>query len=167
MNGGSNLRAHLATTRGGGSLLEVDAWIRSAVKAISPLVERLIRFIEGSHCVTGDEDAVQLALREALNNAVIHGNRLDARKLVHVRIHCTVGKGVSLIVSDQDQGFDARTIPDPLAVENLEADHGRGIHIMKLAMDEISFQQGATEIHMCKKPARSAGSDARSDSRGS
>jgi serine/threonine-protein kinase RsbW len=166
-NGSSDLRTRLATTRGGRSLLEVDAWIPSEVKAISPLVERLMRLIEGSHCITGEEHAVQLALREALNNAVVHGNRLDASKLVHVRVHCRVGKGISLIVSDQGQGFDARTIPDPLAVENLEAEHGRGIHFMKLVMDEVSFQQGGTEVHMCKRLARNARGDARSDSRGS
>src|SRR5258708_39853301 len=165
--GRSDLRANLPSTRGSGNLLEVDAWIPSEVKAISPLVERLMRLIEGSRCVTGEEHAVQLALREALNNAVVHGNRLDARKLVHVRVHCRVGNGISLIVSDQGQGFDARTIPDPLAVENLEADHGRGIHIMKLAMDEVSFQQGGTEVHMCKRLDRNARGDARSVSRGS
>ena len=164
-NGRSDWRTHLAQTRGGGSLLEVDAWIPSEVNAISPLVERLIRLIEGSRCITGEEHSVQLALREAPNNAVIHGNRLHARKLVHVRVHCRVGKGISLIVSDQGQGFDARTIPNPLAVENLEAEHGRGIHIMKVAMDEVSFQQGGTEVHMCKRLARNARGVARSDSR--
>ena len=163
----SDLRAHLARTPGSGSLLEVDAWIPSEVKAISPLVDRLMRLIEGSHCITGEEHAVELALREALNNAVVHGNRLDARKLVHVRVHCRVGNGISVIVSDQGQGFDARTIPDPLAVENLEADHGRGIHLMKLAMDEVSFRQGGTEVHMCKRLACNARGDGRSDSRGS
>src|SRR6266481_3035440 len=164
-NGGSDLRTHLATTRGGRRLLEVDAWIPSEVKAISPLVERLMRLIEGSDCVTGEEHAVQLALREALNNAVVHGNRLDVRKLVHVRCRCKVGKGISLIVSDEGEGFDARSIPNPLAVENLEADHGRGIHFMKLAMDQVSFRQGGTEVHMCKRPAHSARDGARSDSR--
>ena len=133
----------------------------------STLVQRLMRLIEGSHCITGDEPAVELALREALNNAVVHGNRLEARKLVHIRVHCRVGKGISLIVSDQGQGFDARTIPDPLAVENLEADHGRGIHLMKVAMDEVSFRQGGTEVHMCKRLACNARGDGRSDSRGS
>ena len=39
---------------------------------------------------------------------------------------------------------------DPLTLENLEAEHGRGIHLMKLAMDEVSFQQGGTEVHMRK-----------------
>src|SRR6266853_2210777 len=118
-----NVRADLRPAfagRGAGSLLEIDAWMPSEVKAISPLVERLMRLIEGSHCVTGQEHAVQLALREALNNAVVHGNRLDVRKLVHVRCRCKVGKGITLIVSDQGQGFDPRTILDPVTVENLE-----------------------------------------------
>jgi serine/threonine-protein kinase RsbW len=153
----ANVRAELRPAlagRGAGSLLEIDAWIQSEIKVISPLVERLMRLIEGSHCITGEEPAVELALREALNNAVVHGNRLDAHKLVHVRCRCKVGKGISLTVSDQGQGFDPRTVPDSVTVENLEADHGRGIHLMKLAMDEVSFQQRGTEVHMCKRAAR-------------
>jgi serine/threonine-protein kinase RsbW len=139
---------------GAGSLLEIDAWIPSEISAISPLVERLMRLIEGSHCVAGEEHAVELALREALNNAVVHGNRLDARKLVHVRCRCKVGKGISVIVADQGQGFDPGTVPDSLTVENLEAEHGRGIRLMKFVMDEVSFQQRGTEVHMCKRLAR-------------
>jgi serine/threonine-protein kinase RsbW len=155
LNGRSDLRAHLDRTRDGESLLEVDAWMPSEVKAISPLVDRLIRLIEESHCIPGEQSAVQLALSEALSNAVIHGNRLDAHKLVHVRCSCKVGNGISLIVSDQGQGFDASTIPDPAAVENLEAERGRGIHLMKWAMDEVSFKRRGTEVHMCKRLTRS------------
>jgi serine/threonine-protein kinase RsbW len=165
-----NVRVNLRSAvggRGAGSSLEIEAWIPSQISAISPLVERLMRLIEGSHCITGEERAVELALREALNNAVVHGNRLDAHKLVHVRCRCKVGKGISLIVSDQGQGFDACTVPDPLAVENLLAEHGRGIHIMKLAMDQVSFEQRGTEVHMCKSLARNPGADVRSDSCGS
>src|ERR1700741_4906558 len=128
----SDLRAHLARTPGSGSLLEVDAWIPSEVKAISPLVDRLMRLIEGSHCITGEEHAVELALREALNNAVVHGNRLDVHKLVHVCCRCKVGQGISLTVSDEGQGFDPSALPDPLSVDKLEAEHGRGLHLMKL-----------------------------------
>jgi anti-sigma regulatory factor (Ser/Thr protein kinase) len=103
----ANVKAELRPAfagRGAGSLLEIDAWMPSEISAISPLVERLMRLIEGSHCITGEEPAVELALREALNNAVVHGNRLDAHKLVHVRCRCKVGEGISLIVSDQGQG---------------------------------------------------------------
>jgi serine/threonine-protein kinase RsbW len=161
-----NVRADLRPAlagRGRGSLLEIDAWIQSEIKAISPLVERLMRLIEGSHCITGEEPAVELALREALTNAIVHGNRLDAHKLVHVRCRCKVGEGISLIVRDQGQGFDPRTIPDPLTVENLEADHGRGIHIMNLVMDGVSFEQRGTVVRMRKSPAHNAGPDVRSD----
>jgi serine/threonine-protein kinase RsbW len=126
-----------------------------------------MRLIEGSHCITGEEHAVELALREALSNAVVHGNRLDAHKLVHVRCRCKVGKGISLIVSDQGQGFDAHAIPDLGAVDNLQVEHGRGIQLMKWAMDEVSFQQRGTEVHMCKRLARSPRAGLRSDSSGS
>ena len=138
--------------RRAGSLLEIDTWIPSEIKAITPLVERLMQLIVGSHCIKGVESAVELALREALNNAVVHGNRLDARKLVHVRCRCKVGEGISLVVSDRGQGFDASSVPDPVAVENLLAEHGRGIHLIKLAMDEVSFEQRGAEVHMRKWP---------------
>lgn len=150
--------------RRAGSLLEIDAWIPSEINAISPLAQRLMRLIEGSHCISGEECAVELALREALSNAVVHGNRLDARKLVHVRCRCKVGEGISLTVSDQGQGFDAHAIRDSVVVENLEAEHGRGIHLMKLAMDEVSFEQRGTEVHMCKKLARNPNAGVRADS---
>jgi serine/threonine-protein kinase RsbW len=152
-----NVRAKLRPTfagRGAGSLLEIDAWIPSEIRAISPLVERLMRLVEGSHCIRGAETAVELALREALSNAVVHGNRLDAHKLVHVRCRCKVGKGISVTVSDQGQGFDPSAVPDPLSVDNLEAEHGRGIHLMKLAMDKVSFEQRGAEVHMFKGLAK-------------
>jgi serine/threonine-protein kinase RsbW len=146
----SDLRPQFAGRHASGSLLEIDAWMPSEIKAISPLVDRLIRLIKGSQCVPGGEPAVELALREALDNAVIHGNRMDARKPVHVRCRCELGQGVTLIVSDQGQGFDPNAVPDPLAVENLEAEYGRGIQLMKWAMDEVSFVRGGTEVRMWK-----------------
>jgi serine/threonine-protein kinase RsbW len=166
LNRCSDLQVHLAGTHGSGSLLEVDAWIPSEVKAISPLVDRLMRLIEGSHCITGEESDVELALLEALNNAVVHGNRLDARKLVHVRCRCKVGEGISVVVSDQGQGFDASSVPDAVAVENLLAEHGRGIQLMKWAMDEVTFKQRSTEVYMCKRLARSPRVGPQSDSCG-
>src|SRR4029077_19645745 len=168
-SGAVNARADLRPTfagRGAGSLLEIDAWIASEISAISPLVEQLMRLVEGSHCVTGEESAVKLALREALNNAVVHGNRLDVHKLVHVCCRCKVGEGISLIVSDQGQGFDPRTVPDPVAAENLEKDHGRALLFIKLAMDEVSFDERGTEVHMCKRSVRNPRASLRSDSRG-
>jgi serine/threonine-protein kinase RsbW len=132
------------------SLMTIEAWMPSEIKAISPLVDQLMRLIEGSRCVAGNESAVELALREALSNAVIHGNEMDAHKLVQVRCRCERGKGVRLTVKDQGKGFDPTAVPDPVAVERLEEEHGRGIRLMKLAMDEVSFERGGTVVHMWK-----------------
>jgi serine/threonine-protein kinase RsbW len=164
-NGDADLRLGFAGRRASPSLLDVEAWMPSEVKAISPLVDQLMRLIEGSHCVAGGERAVELALREALSNAVLHGNGMDAHKLVQVRCLCELGMGVSIVVSDHGQGCDPKMIPDPLAVERLEAEHGRGIHLMKLAMDEVSFERGGTEVHMRKGLARSPRTELRRNSK--
>jgi serine/threonine-protein kinase RsbW len=123
----------------------------SDVKTISLVLDRVIRLIEESRCVTGEELAVELALREALNNAIVHGNRLDPGKLVQVYCRCELGKELSLIVRDQGTGFDPNGIPDPLAPENLQAEHGRGILLMRSQMDDVSFERGGTEVHMHKR----------------
>ena len=136
------------------SLLELDVWMPSEIGAISPTVEPLIRVIETWRCSEGNEFAVELGLREALNNAVIHGNGMDPNKLVEVRCRIERGKGVWLIVKDQGKGFDPNAVPDPLAAENLQAEYGRGIRLMKLMMDEVSFQHGGTEVHMRKGSTR-------------
>src|ERR1700730_3916073 len=134
--------------------LELQTWVRSEIGLISPLVDWLMSLIVASRCVPGEENYIELALREALSNAMLHGNRLDARKLVPVRCRCECGKGVFIAVRDQGHGFDPHKIPDPLAFENLRSEHGRGIHLMKLAMDEISFEREGREIHMCKASGR-------------
>ena len=131
--------------------LEVRTWVQSEIGQISPLVDWLMRLIVASGCVCGEEEFIELALREALSNAMLHGNRADASKLVHVRCCCECGRGLSVVVRDQGQGFDPNKVPDPLAFENLSAEHGRGIHLMKLAMDEVFFERGGTEVHMRKK----------------
>jgi len=130
--------------------LKVHTWVRSEIGLISPLVDWLTSLIAGSRCVLGAEEFVELALREGLSNAMLHGNRLDARKLVHIRCCCESSKGVCIVVRDQGNGFDPNKVPDPLAVENLNSEHGRGIHLMKLAMDEVSFERQGTEVRMRK-----------------
>ncbi len=138
------------------SLLELEAWMPSETGAISLTVEQLMWLIEPWRCIVGNEFAVELALREALNNAVIHGNGMDPSKLVEIRCRCERGKGLWLIVRDQGRGFDTSAVPNPLTQQGLAAEHGRGIHLMKLMMDDVSFKRGGSEVHMRKGAARQA-----------
>jgi anti-sigma regulatory factor (Ser/Thr protein kinase) len=145
-----SLQAILPKLRSTDAPVDVHTWVRSEVGLISPLVDWLMSLIAGSRWVLGDEQFVELALREARSNAMLHGNRFDARKLVHVRRCCECGHGVFIVVRDQGHGFDPNGVPDPLAFENLNSEHGRGIHLMKLAMDEVSFERQGTEVRMRK-----------------
>ena len=133
-----------------GDPLEVHTWLRTEIALISPFVDWLMSLIARSRCVRREEQFVELALLEAVSNAMLHGNRMDARKLVHIRCCCEGSKGVFIVVRDQGHGFDPNDVPSPLAVENLGAEHGRGIHLMKLAMDEVSFERQGTEVRMSK-----------------
>jgi serine/threonine-protein kinase RsbW len=157
-NGPSDLRLQ-SDERHARPFFEVEAWMPSEVTAISPLLDRLVRLIEGSRCVCGEESSVELALAEALNNAVVHGNGGDRQKFVQVLCRCEVGKGVSVVVKDQGQGFDPNSVPDPTVAENIYNDHGRGIWVMKSLMDEVSFECGGSEVRMRKAPTRQRGAE--------
>src|SRR5258708_1755039 len=99
-NGASGSQSPFLRKRSRSSILEIDSWMPSKIQAISPSADRLMRLIERSHCVPGKESDVELALREALGNAVVHGNQEDPEKKVHIRCRCGHGKGISIVVTD-------------------------------------------------------------------
>jgi len=103
-----------------------------------------------------DEDArhwIGLAVREAVANAIKHGNRLDPGKRVDVAVRIN-GHGVEIAVSDEGEGFDPDKVRDPLAPENLFRTNGRGIFYMRRFMDEVSYTastNGGTLVRMRKQ----------------
>jgi len=121
----------------------------SEVTAISPFVDKLMLLLRNCSCVPEGVSDVEIALREALANAIIHGNHEDRRKRVHVSCRCEPDE-VSLTVKDEGSGFDIHTVPDPTARENIGSAHGRGILVMKGLMDEVRFEQGGVIVHMRK-----------------
>ena len=139
------------------SILDIDSWMPSVIQAISPLVDRLMRLIEGSRCIPGAEPAVELALREALDNAVLHGNQQDPKRKVHIRCRCGPGNEVSIVVTDQGKGFDfGKMLNNGIPLEP-DSEHGRGIQRMKAYMDDVHFERGGAEVHM-RKSSRSTSS---------
>jgi hypothetical protein len=112
LNEASDVRPHFGGSRAG-PCFEVEAWMQSEIKAIYPLVERLMRLIEGSGCVAGGEPAVELALDEALDNAVVHGNRMDRQKLVQVLCRCELGKVFPSSSKTRDKDLTRTRCPIP------------------------------------------------------
>ena len=132
-------------------VLEIDSWMPSKIQAISPLVDRVMRLIEGSQCVPGEEFDVELALREALENAVVHGNQEHPERKVHIRCRCRPGNEISIVVTDQGKGFDfEKTLGNGIATDS-DSEHGRGIPLMKAYMDDVHFERGGSEVPVCKR----------------
>src|SRR5229473_6409234 len=151
LNGASDSQSPFPGKRSRTSVLEMDSWMPSKIQAISPLVDRLMRLIEGSHCVPGAEPDVELALREALDNAVVHGNQEDPEAKVHLRCRCGPGNEISIVVTDQGKGFDFGKIVGNGITLDPESEHGRGIQLMKAYMDDVHLERGGSEVHMRRR----------------
>jgi len=136
-------------------MVELRQSIESRVSEITPFVDRLMRFLAPLfHYFRQDDEQefeVEIAVREALANAVIHGNGEDPGKRVRVVCSCTLEGDLLLTVGDEGRGFDVCAIADPTAPENLLLDHGRGIRLMQGFMDEVRFADGGAVVHLLKR----------------
>ena len=90
-------------------------------------------------------------IREALANAVIHGNHQNQEKQVHVACRFSMDGEVLISVRDEGEGFDSRAVPDPTEDQRLLLTHGRGLHLMKTLMDEVSFEEKGRVVRMRKR----------------
>src|SRR6516165_7289729 len=113
----------------------------SQVQVISRFVDQLMRFILRFRSADGCEADIETALREALANAVVHGNRENPSKRVYVECRRYTDGEISITVRDEGPGFDSNTVPDPTTPERRLFEHGRGIYLMKTLMNEVSFEE--------------------------
>src|SRR5438128_5700382 len=125
--------------------------VSSQVTAISPLVDQLMMLIRNCRKRDGSELEIETAVREAISNAIIHGNHEDPFKRVRVMCRCNSDGEVRITVRDEGPGFRSDAVPDPTSPENRLFTHGRGIYLMKMLMDEVSFVKGGSVVRMRKK----------------
>ena len=132
--------------------VELRQSLPSQVAMISPFVDQLMRFMARFRTGDGSELHTEIALREALANAIVHGNHESPRKRVYVTSRCTTDGEVSITVEDEGQGFDSEAVLDPTTPENRLLTCGRGIYLMKTLMDEVRFERGGAVVHLQKNP---------------
>jgi serine/threonine-protein kinase RsbW len=127
--------------------------LSSDVEMVSPFINQLMRKINILRPMDGTEVDIEVALREALLNAVVHGNRKDPSKHIYLRVRCRADGEFAMVIRDEGAGFEFGSVPDPTAPEQLMSTHGRGIYLMRALMDEVSFEEGGTVVHMRKRPS--------------
>jgi serine/threonine-protein kinase RsbW len=132
------------------SACKLDITIPADPNAIDGVVDGVMQIARQMKCGKDSEFQIELALREALANAIVHGCNNDPTKKVECCVACTDASDVVIVVRDPGQGFNLNEVRDPLATENLHSDHGRGIYLINELMDEVSFERNGAEIRMRK-----------------
>ncbi len=131
--------------------MQLDLTLPARREAVDPAVQKIMAEVRKTNRVAGKEDAIELALSEALANAVVHGCQCDPTKTVECCVVCDDKRGVVIVVRDPGTGFDPASVPTPTAAENIFSDHGRGVYLMNQLMDEVRYHKNGTEIHMVKR----------------
>ncbi len=112
------------------------------MEQVQPFIKELQQWAD-----FGEEDfnRIMLALSEAVNNAIIHGNKEDPDKNVYINASLK-DRTLTISIQDEGQGFNPETVSDPLKEENLLNEGGRGIYLIKQYADDVQFSKGGTKV---------------------
>lgn len=129
--------------------LTLPSRIESVEEAAVAVAGILSRSGVGEEVVFG----VDMAIREAVTNAVLHGNNKDDAKIVRVTVESSPSS-LEISVHDEGAGFNPQEVPNPTATENIMKSSGRGIFFMRTFMDDVEWlirPEGGTTVRMSKK----------------
>lgn len=124
--------------------------IPSTFEAMEGVLKNLMTAVREMKCGEGHLLDIELALREALANAIIHGNRQNPEQKVVVRCYCQPDRGLLLAVEDEGAGFDPKKVPDPTQAERLYETHGRGLYLIRQVVDRLRFSRSGRRVTMVK-----------------
>lgn len=128
----------------------IEFELPSAISLMHIVLEYLMKRVEKLGVIKPEQSNLFVALDEAFVNAVKHGNKFDAEKLV--RITAEISKQEArFTIEDEGEGFDVQNIPDPLDPENLFKTSGRGVLFIYNIMDEVKYNDRGNRLTMVKK----------------
>ncbi len=133
-------------------LVKLDMTLPADIGTVPVVMRRIMSIIGEMGCAVGREFEIELALNEALVNAIQHGSAHDPAKKIQCCVACDQARGMLIVVRDAGPGFDPASIPNPVMGRNVFSTHGRGIYLINQLVDEVRFEKGGTEIHMQVHP---------------
>jgi serine/threonine-protein kinase RsbW len=129
----------------------------STKHAMNQGVTAVLRIAGGCECPEEHLVDMEIALREALANAMIHGNAYGEDKRIFLRCYAAPGLGMVILVRDEGDGFDPDEIPDPRSGDRMYLNHGRGLFLMRELMDHAEYRRDGREVLLfksCLSPPR-------------
>ncbi len=131
----------------------VDTYLDSNLQSVDA-AEKMVLDAAGEAGFPEEElHKISMAVREAVVNAVVHGNRYNSHKKVRLQVSRTPGE-LDVTVSDEGNGFDPASLPDPLAQENLLHQSGRGILLIRAFVDDFQVRRlspSGTAVRLIKR----------------
>lgn len=125
--------------------MEERVTISSSTAELAKVESLIDKVCESNNFSEDNYGNVLIAVTEAVNNAIEHGNMNDQEK--EVVVQCVLdGKKLKFTISDQGQGFDFENLPDPTDPENIEKPNGRGIFLMKNLADKVEFRDKGSKV---------------------
>lgn len=126
-------------------------------KHIGRVANAVMQVARAMEATNGKEFEIELAVREALANAIVHGCQCDPRKRIEVSVAAQEEGDLLIVIRDPGPGFDPKSLPNPCEERNLLRPHGRGVHLINELMDDVEFVSPSdghgTEVRMkSKKP---------------
>ncbi len=128
----------------------LDVNMPADAEAVAAVVDSISETLERLEVPEQKRFEVALAVQEALANAVVHGCGNDRSKQIRCRLKSDPQGRIVIIVTDPGPGFSPDLQSDPKRGENLYADHGRGVYLIRQLMDEVQFERSGSEIRMWK-----------------
>ena len=128
----------------------IEFELPSAISLMHIVLDYLMKRVEKLGVIKPEQSNLFVALDEAFVNAVKHGNKFDARKLVRVTAEVSRDEA-RFTIEDEGEGFDVANIPDPLDPENLFKTSGRGVLFIYNIMDEVKYNDRGNRLTMVKK----------------
>ncbi|HEY0429931.1 MAG TPA: ATP-binding protein [Pyrinomonadaceae bacterium] len=122
----------------------------SAISLMHSILDYLMKRVEKVGVINPESSNLFIALDEAFVNAVKHGNKFDAEKIVRVSAEVSPTEA-RFTVEDEGEGFDVHSIPDPRNPENLFKASGRGVLFIYNIMDEVKYNERGNRLTMIKK----------------
>lgn len=123
--------------------------VPGASGAGDPVIDRVLHQMKLLDWPERDMFNVQLAFEEAMTNAIMHGNRSDPRKKVHLK--CRIREDeVQISIRDEGAGFNPEKVPDPRHPDNILIPSGRGILLIRHIMSSVEFLPDGTGLTMTK-----------------
>jgi len=115
-----------------------------AINRVETLIDSVCTKLDVNEDYYGN---VLIAVTEAVNNAILHGNKQNASLNVDVFVG-DKETDFCFSVLDKGEGFDFNNLPDPTAPENLEKEDGRGIFLMRSLAEEVEFEEGGKNVNI-------------------